>query len=167
MTRVLNMSLASVMTHDKDRMCVGNLLWRKPDAKCIDNACLVCYMSRQPESMLLCLHASICASVLRREKRRREKTTVQMRGKESEDGKWAFNWLISIERLGFWERKNEEHKEESERWYKGVFKALLAAENTMCQSSPSVQKPKQSTLQSSLISESGTATGTRWQTHTI
>ncbi len=39
-----------------------------------------------------------------------------MRGKESEDGKWAFNWLISIDRLGFWERKNKEHKEEkSER----------------------------------------------------
>ncbi len=102
--------------HDKDCMCVGNLLQRKPDAKCIDNACLVCYMSRQPESMLLCLHASICASVLMREKRRREKTTVQMRGKDSDDGKLAFNWLISIDRLGFWERKNKEHKEEkSER----------------------------------------------------
>lgn len=135
MTRVLNMSLASVMTHDKDRMCVGNLLWRKPDAKCIDNACLVCYMSRQPESMLLCLHASICASVLRREKRRREKTTVQMRGKESEDGKWAFNWLISIDRLGFWERKNEEHKEEkSERANDDIkeFLKLFLLRRTQC-----------------------------------
>lgn len=83
---MLNMSLASVMTKTAcvSAICFEENLMQKPQTMHVQSVIW-------PDSQRVCFYASALAYVhqfLRVKKRRsREKTTVQMRGKESKDGK--------------------------------------------------------------------------------